>query len=114
MQGPEEEDGQASAELVAVVGLLLICALCFAQLLVAGWTLLAAGEAARAGARAAHLGGDPQLASGKAVPLLLGRPEVSEEAGLIRVNLKAPGLIPGLPRISVEAAAALDPSGAGS
>lgn len=114
MQRTRQQDGQASAELVAVVALTAVCALFLAQLLLAGWTLLSAGEAARAGARAAHLGIDPGEATDRAIPALLGRPEVREEDGQIRVTLNAPSVVPGLPAIPVEAAARLDPAGAGA
>ncbi len=100
-------------ELSLAAGLIAIAALFIAQLVLAGWTLLTAGEAARAGARAAHVGADPGEASDRAVPGIMGRPEVSEHGGRVLVTLRAPALVPGLPAITVKAAAALDPLGAG-
>ncbi len=52
------EEGTASVELVAVVPLLLLAALVAAQIGLAGQALWSAGIAARAGARAALVGGD--------------------------------------------------------
>jgi 2-oxoglutarate dehydrogenase E2 component (dihydrolipoamide succinyltransferase) len=51
-----QERAQAAAELVAVAPLVLLAALALGQLVVACWALLSVGEAARAGARAAHVG----------------------------------------------------------
>jgi len=114
MSAVKQHAGQASVEFSVVAVLAAVAALFMAQLVLAGWTLLTAGEAARAGARAAHLGAEPGPASDRAVPLIMGRPNVTEEGGRVLVELETPGVIPGLPRITVEAAAALDPSGAGA
>lgn len=104
-----QTDGQASAELIAVVAAMLVAALLLAQVVVAAWTLLSAGEAARAGARASYLGADPVEAARRAVPRTLGRPGVSQVMGRVRVSLAAPSLFPGMPRIPIDAAASLDP-----
>ena len=104
---------QASAELVAIVPILLVSGLALAQALVAGWALLSAGEAARAAARIAHVGGDAKKAVGEALPELLEPAEIDVEGSEVRVEVRAPALLPGAPRIPVAASAALDPEGGG-
>ena len=97
------QGGQVAAELVAVTPLLLIVVLALAQAGVAGYALWAAGDAARAGARAAHVGGDAEDAARSALPSWLERGA--------EVRLEAPAVLPGAPPIPVAAAAALEPSG---
>jgi len=104
------EHGQAAAELLAVVPLLLGALFALAQLAVAGYALWSAGDAARAGARAAHVGGDAERAALSALPFWLedgARIDVSD--GPVEVGVGAPALLPGLPEIPVNAAAGLDP-----
>ena len=102
---------QASAELVAIVPLLVFGALALAQALAAGWALLNAGEAARTAARVAHVGGDAEEAAARALPRLLEPAEVEVEGSRVRVRLRTPELLPGVPSIPVAASAALDPEG---
>jgi hypothetical protein len=103
------ERGQASAELVAVVPLLVLVVAAAAQMAAAGWSLWSAANAARAGARAAHVGGDAERVALAALPgALREHAEVADEDDL-RVLVKAPGVVPGLPRIGVSASANLDP-----
>lgn len=104
-----DKRGQASAELVAVVPIVLLAALAMAQLVVAGWALVSAGEAARAGARAVHVGGEAAPAARKALPLLLEPASVTESAGQVEVEVRAPALIPGMSGIPISATTALDP-----
>lgn len=105
------ERGQASVELVAILPLLVACALIGAQALSAGWALWSAGNAARAGARAEHVGGDAERAARRALP-----PRLRDEARIagpdahrdeIRVNVRAPALIPSLDGGRFEAATKL-------
>jgi hypothetical protein len=75
----------------------------------AGWALWSAGNAARAGARAAHVGGDPERVARKALPgPLRAQAEISDEDALT-VRVRAPGLVPGVPRLAVSASTSLDP-----
>ncbi len=113
MERSASERGQASAELVAIVPLLLVSAVALAQALVACWALLSAGEAARSAARIAHVGGDAEDAAGEALPNLLEPVEVDVEGSSVRVEVRAPALLPGVPEIPVAASAALDPEGGG-
>ena len=113
MRGVEREEGQASAELIAIVPLLIVSALALAQTLVACWALLSAGEAARTAARIAHVGGDAEEAADKALPNLLEPADVEVEGSSVRIEVRAPALLPGVPKIPVSASAALDPEGGG-
>ena len=103
--------GQASVELVAVLPALLLCFLIAAQLGLLGHALWSAGAAARAGARVEHVGGDGEAAAKRALPGVL-RDEAEVEGGPpLRVEVKVPALIPGLPRVDVDAETQLEPDG---
>ena len=84
------QDGQVAVELVAVTPLLLIVVLALAQAGVAGYALWVAGDAARAGARAAHVGGDAEHAARSALPSWLARGAEVAVAGPVEVRLEAP------------------------
>lgn len=103
-----EDSGQASAELIAAIPILVGVLLLVAQLAVAGYALWSAGDAARAGARAAHVGGDAERAAMSALPFWLERGADVESDGPVEVRVRAPALLPGVPAIPVEAAASLD------
>lgn len=107
------ERGQASAELVAIVPALLIAVLIAAQIGVVGWALWSAGSAARAGARASHVGGDAEKAARSALPGRLRRGARVTDEGQVRVRVRIPSLLPGLPRVPLEARAGLDPEAGG-
>ncbi len=97
------EEGTASVELVAAVPFLLLAVLVAAQLALAGQALWSAGVAARAGARAALVGGDADaVARGALPPTLRGAAEV-EEADGVSVRVLVPRLLPGLPALRVGA-----------
>ncbi|MGB7588942.1 MAG: hypothetical protein WBM00_09570 [Solirubrobacterales bacterium] len=109
------EAGTASVEFVAVVPFLLLAVLVAAQLAVAGQALWSAGVAARAGSRAALVGGDvreaarqtlpPSMRTGAIVRASRGR----GEAGAVSVHLAVPRILPRLPPIVVGAEAQLGP-----
>jgi len=103
------ENGQAAAELVAVTPILIGVLLALAQLAVAGYALWSAGDAARAGARAAHVGDDAERAAIGALPFWLERGAEIETGGAVEVRVRAPALLPGIPDITVGAGAALEP-----
>jgi hypothetical protein len=102
------ERGQASVELVAALPVLILAALIAAQLAVVGYSLWSAATAARAGARAGYVGGDAAAAARSALPAAL-EPGARLQAGggSMEVRVLSPTLVPGLPRIPVEAASAL-------
>ena len=62
------EGGQASVELIAAIPALALVTLLVAQLALAGYALWSAGVAARAGARAAYVGGDAGRAALASLP----------------------------------------------
>ena len=105
-----EQGGQAAAELLAILPILLGALFVLGQLAVAGYAMWSAGDAARAGARAAHVGGDAEDAALSALPFWLeDGARVDASGGPIEVGVGAPALLPGLPEIPVRAAAGLDP-----
>lgn len=105
------EEGTASVELIAAVPFLLLAVLAAAQIALAGHSLWSASVAARAGARAALVGGDPEAAARRALPPALRRgAEVGEEEG-VSVEVEVPALMPGLPRVEVGAETGLEVGG---
>jgi len=105
------EKGTASVELVAVVPFLLLGVLVAAQLALAGQALWSAGVAARAGARAALVGGDATAAARSALPpLMRSKVEVEEGEG-VSVRVAIPRLIPSLPEVRVTARSGLGSDG---
>jgi len=97
-------------ELVAVVPFLLLAVLVAAQIALAGQALWSASVAARAGARAAAVGGDAVAAARSALPpSMRGGAKVEDEEG-VSVRVEVPHLIPSLPSVRVGATSALEPS----
>lgn len=97
-------------ELVAVVPFLLLAVLVAAQIALAGQALWSASVAARAGARAAAVGGDAVAAARSALPpSMRGGAKVEDEEG-VSVRVEVPRLIPSLPSVRVGATSALEPS----
>ena len=112
MESRAREIGQASVELVAVLPVLLLLVLAAIQMAIVGYGLWAGAGAARACARAAYIGGDPQAAARSAVPKAL-RPDARVEgAGPVAVALRVPSLIPNVDAIPVTARAGLGPGDA--
>jgi hypothetical protein len=111
--GRPGERGQAAAELVATLPILIAILLATGQLAVVGYALWTAGQAAGSGARAAHVGGDADAAARSALPDWLEDGALIDVAGPVEVEVRAPALLPGVPDVRVRAAADLDPAGAG-
>jgi hypothetical protein len=80
------------------------------QALVGCWALLSAGEAARAAARTAHVGGNAEAVAEAALPDLLQPADVEVDGSKVRVEVRAPVLLPGIPDMPVSASSALDPA----
>ncbi len=96
------EEGTASVELIAVVPFLLLAVLVAAQIALAGQALWSAGVAARAGARAALVGGDAAVTARRALPpSLRSGAEVRSSDG-VAVRVAIPRLLP-LPELEVTA-----------
>ena len=102
-QSAAGEAGTASVELIATLPLLLAALLAAAQLAATGHALWSAGLAARAGARAAVVGGDARAAGRRALPpLLRDRARIDDHEG-VSVRVAVPRLLPLLPEIEVGA-----------
>ena len=104
------DEGQASVELVAVLPFLVLLAALAVQLAVVGFGLWTSANAARAGARADHVGGGAAAAARSAVPEPLRR-GLTARGDPLEVRLRVPSLIPGVNSIPVSARAALAPGG---
>ena len=102
------EGGTASVELVAVVPLLLLAVLVAAQIGCAGYAAWSAGVAARAGARAALVGGDPEAVARRALPAAMRAGAEVREGEAVSVGVGVPRLFPGMPRLRIGARAALE------
>jgi pilus assembly protein CpaE len=101
------DSGQASVELVAILPALVLVVLLAAQFAITGYALWTAGGAARAGARAAYVGGDGRRAARQSLPAVLRRDATIRARDGLAVGVRAPSLIPGLPRVPVTARAGL-------
>src|SRR3954451_20957547 len=102
------EEGTASVELVAVVPFLLLALVAAAQIALAGQALWSASVAARAGARAAGVGGGPTAAARGALPPSIRREAEVEDSDGVAVRVEIPRLIPLLPSVRVGAASSLE------
>jgi hypothetical protein len=98
-------------ELVAVVPFLLLAVLVAAQIALAGQALWSASVAARAGARAALVGGDPTAAARRALPASMRAGSRVEEGDGLSVRVPVPRLLPQLPRVIVGARADMEGEG---
>jgi hypothetical protein len=101
--------------LVAAIPLLLLALLVAAQIALAGQALWSASVAARAGARAALVGGDPKAAARQALPPSMrdGAVVRAEEGGddAVAVKVPLPTLLPHLPELMVGARSGLGGDG---
>jgi len=95
--------------MVAVVPFLLLAVLVAAQIGLAGAALWSAGVAARAGARAALVGGDAGAAARRALPPSMRSAAQVSSSDTVSVRVAVPRLLPVLPRAMVGAEAALEP-----
>jgi len=105
------EAGSASIELVGVLPFLLLAILVAAQLALAGQALWSAGIAARAGARAALVGGDAAGAARRALPESMRSGARVGDEGRVSVEVPVPRLLPAMPPLSVAAGARLGDDG---
>jgi hypothetical protein len=104
------EKGTASVELVAAVPFLLLALAAAAQIALAGQALWSASVAARAGARAALVGGDPKSAARRALPDSMragATVEEEDDDDGIAVKVPVPTLLPQLPEVKVGARSGL-------
>jgi hypothetical protein len=103
------QGGQASVELVAALPALGLAVVLAAHLVMAGYALWSAGVAARAGARAELVGGDARRAARALLPSVLRERASVGEGSPVRVRLRAPSLVPGLPGVPLSVRAGLGP-----
>jgi hypothetical protein len=89
--------------LIAVVPFLLLAVLVAAQIGLAGQALWSAGVAARAGARAALVGGDAMAVARRALPPSLRSGAEVDDSGAVSVRVAIPRLVPGMPRLMIGA-----------
>ena len=95
------ESGAVSIELIGALPIVLVSLLVAAQIVIAGYALWSAGIAAKAGARAVLTGKEPRTAAEHALPgPLRGDVRVVREDG-VKVGVRIPALIPGLPKAFV-------------
>jgi hypothetical protein len=93
-----------------VIPLVMIAFLAVGQVVLAGYALWSAATAARAGARAEHVGGDPRVAARSTLPAPLRTNARIEVSGPVEVTVGTPKLVPGLPVLRVRARAGFDPA----
>ena len=93
--GVNEERGQASVELVAVLPCVLLVAAVVWQLVLVGHTAWLTAQAARAGARAEAVGRDAEAAARSTLPRSLERGLEVDRAGTggVRVSVRIPLLV---------------------
>ncbi len=108
MSSGEHQRGQASVELVAVLPVVALLVALAVQLAIVGWGLWTSAGAARAGARAQHVGGNARAAALSAVPRSL-HDGFRASGEPFEVSLLVPSLIPGMDAIPVSARSSLDP-----
>ena len=90
-----------------MVPFLLLALLAAAQIALAGQALWSASVAARAGARAALVGGDAERAARAALPLSMRAGAEVDDSGVVSVRVPVPRLWPRLPRVTVGARSSL-------
>jgi hypothetical protein len=93
----DRQRGQATIELVAALPVVLLVGALAWQLALAGHTAWLAAHAARAGARADVVGGDPAAAARRSLPRPLERGLRVDRAagGGVSVSVRVPLLVPG-------------------
>jgi hypothetical protein len=89
--------------LIAAVPFLLLVVLVAAQIGLAGQALWSTAVAARAGARAALVGGDAAAAARRALPAAMRSGARVDDSGGVSVRVAIPRLLPGMPRLMVGA-----------
>src|SRR6185437_9877041 len=95
--------------MVAVVPFLLLAILVAAQIGLAGQALWSAGAAARAGARAALVGGDAEVAARRALPGSMREGAKVSDDDVVSVRVTIPRLLPAMPELTVAAKSGLEP-----
>lgn len=105
------ENGTASVELIATIPFVLFVVAVAAQAALAGHALWSASVAARAGARAELVGGDPERVAKRALPASLRQGAEVEGEDVVSVRVRLPGFLPSLPSLWVAASSGLESGG---
>jgi hypothetical protein len=106
-EGLADDRGAVSIELIGSIPIILISLLVAAQLVAAGAAFWSAGISARAGARAVLTGKEARGAAERSLPAVLRDDlKVSTEDG-VRVGVRIPALLPGMPRAFVYGSSSL-------
>ncbi|MDX6617007.1 MAG: hypothetical protein QOD60_2098 [Solirubrobacterales bacterium] len=92
-----------------MIPFLLVAMLIAAQLALTGYSLWSAAAAARAGARAENVGDDGAAVARRALPGMLRDDAEVKPGPPVRVKVRSPSLLPGVPGLSVEAKTNLEP-----
>jgi hypothetical protein len=93
----QRERGQASVETVALIPVLVLLTVATWQAALAGWALVSAQSAARAGARAVLAGAAPRPAALAALPAGMRQGVITHVAGgRVTVRVHVPAVLPGL------------------
>ena len=96
MPAGRSEVGQASVETVALLPLVVLVGALLWQVVVAGQALWLSGAAARAAARAAAVGADPDAAARATLPPRLESGlHVRDEGGGVGVAIRVPSVLSG-------------------
>lgn len=95
MSRSRNDEGQATAELVALLPVLVIVAALAWQIAIAGQALWAATAAARAAARVHAVGGDAKATARRRLPrsLAAGARVRTDEDGTVRVTVTIPAVL---------------------
>ena len=101
------ERGSASVELVGTLPFLALALLAAAQIAITGAALWEAAISARAGARAAAIGGEARPAAMRALPPPLRDGSTVSDRDGVEVRVRVPALLPGMPRLAVGARSSL-------
>ena len=102
------QSGSDSLELIGSLPIVLLAVLVAVQIVIAGAALWSAGVAARAGARAVATGKEPRGAAERALPgVLRGGLKVTRGEG-VKVGVRVPAVIPGLPETHVYGSSSLE------
>jgi len=96
-------------ELIAVLPALAVCLLIAGQIVLAGYGLWTSATAARAGARAAYVGGDAEAAARSAVPTHWRDRLTVRDGESLSVAVHSLGLVPGAGAVALRAGAGIDP-----
>ncbi|MDQ2622815.1 MAG: hypothetical protein M3Y45_07230 [Actinomycetota bacterium] len=103
----DDERGAVSLELIGAIPIVLLSLLIAAQLAVAGHAFWSAGISARAGARAVLTGKQPRGAAERSLPGALRDGLRVSSADGVRVGVKIPRLLPGMPEAFVYGSSSL-------